>query len=197
MKRMEAEMNSSMLNLLDLSDELSKSQERADRMTSLARKDALTGIRNKLSYNEYLVKLEAQRKQGETRFGILVADLNNLKETNDTYGHEKGDIAIINLSNMICEQFAHSPVFRIGGDEFAIILMNQDFDNVEDLIAEFYSKLDALRKDPALDPWEKFSASLGYAIYNPAKDDNAKDVFNRADKIMYEYKKQMKEGRKD
>ena len=54
-------------------------------------------------------------------------DLNNLKTINDTYGHDKGNIAIMKLANMICEVFSKSPVFRIGGDEFAVILFKKDY----------------------------------------------------------------------
>ena len=63
-----------------------------------------------------------------------VFDCDNLKQINDQNGHDKGDIYIRAASQLICRVFAHSPVFRIGGDEFAVVLQNEDFINREDLI---------------------------------------------------------------
>jgi diguanylate cyclase (GGDEF)-like protein len=79
-------------------------------------------VRNKRSYVDALDELAKDIEQGIAKFGIAVVDLNYLKMYNDTYGHEKGDIAIRTVCNLTCETFKHSPVFRYGGDEFAVIL---------------------------------------------------------------------------
>lgn len=60
-------------------------------------------------------------------FALLVADVNGLKEANDALGHESGDQLIKNTSRCICKIFEHSPVFRIGGDEFVVILTGEDY----------------------------------------------------------------------
>ena len=120
-------------------------------------------------------------------------DLNDLKEVNDTYGHDYGNIYLQNISNVICNTFIHSPVFRIGGDEFAVVLKNNDYDKIETLVEEFNRTLSECTN---LDnQWEQLSAAIGYALYDPQKDSCADDVFQRADKNMYQNKKTMKKGR--
>jgi diguanylate cyclase (GGDEF)-like protein len=64
-----------------------------------------------------------------------ISFLNNLKTLNETYGHDKGDLAIKKLSNLICRVFSHSPVFRIGGDEFAVILRGWDYEHYDTIIS--------------------------------------------------------------
>lgn len=108
-------------------------------------------------------KYEAFNKEKICTFNIpdhspcqcMSLDLNFLKVINDTYGHEKGDISIKTICRIVCNVFDHSPVFRVGGDEFVVILMNEDLNNV------------------------------GYAVYEKGVDNTADDVFERADANMY------------
>ena len=86
----------------------------------------------------------------------------------------------------------HSPVFRIGGDEFVVVLKGSDFSIVYSLIANFKHELFMLEKNESLQPWEKISAAIGFAEYDKSKDKNVADVFKRADQKMYEDKKEMK-----
>jgi diguanylate cyclase (GGDEF)-like protein len=197
MRRMEDDIHTHISNLEAVSSELAKTRIEADQMNQLAKKDTLTGIRNKLSYNEHITVMQHQLKEGDIRFGILIADLDGLKIINDTYGHDKGDIAIKTLSDTICEFFSHSPVFRIGGDEFAVIIRNTDYDNASILTDKVTERFEDLKSNDALEPWEQVSASLGYALYNPAKDKDVSAVFRRADQQMYEWKKKSKARRRD
>ena len=137
-------------------------------------------------------KLEWDLADGETDFGIAMIDLNFLKRINDTYGHEQGNYAIKKLCYIVCHVFEHSPVFRIGGDEFVAILRGHDFDNREDLVEEFKVQLEMLKADDTLEPWEKVSAAIGVAIYDKIRDSSVDNVFKRADQLMYENKKEMK-----
>ena len=98
---------------------------------------------------------------------------------------------------LVCEIFEHSPVFRIGGDEFIVILKNRDYRNVDSLIADFNKNLEDVQKDDTLQPWEQISAAIGYAKFDKKIDSTVDDVFKRADKAMYERKVAMKAERKD
>ena len=91
--------------------------------------------------------------------------------------------------------FAHSPVFRIGGDEFVVILENSDFDNADSLLNSLKSALSESQK--AENEWERVSAAAGIAVYDPAIDEGVESVFKRADMTMYENKKKMKAVRTD
>ncbi|MBQ9452940.1 MAG: GGDEF domain-containing protein, partial [Desulfovibrio sp.] len=126
------------------------------------------------------------------QFGIAVIDLNFLKRINDTYGHEQGNITIRKLCHIVCTVFKHSPVFRIGGDEFAVILENDDYANAHDLEKQFNAVLEELAGDASLEQWERVSAAIGMAFFDAIKDDSVDNVFKRADKAMYARKKAMK-----
>ena len=93
----------------------------------------------------------------------------------------------------ICRIFKHSPVFRIGGDEFAVILENEDYQNRKELTELFDKKANEIRAS-AENKWEQVSVALGMAEYDPQSDTSVDDVIHRADKTMYENKRTRKEG---
>ena len=173
-----------------VSDIISAEQHAAD-MQALAKRDALTGIRNKTAYDDEIKRIARIIENGETKVGIAVVDLNFLKQTNDTYGHDKGNLAIIKLCKIVCSVFEHSFVFRIGGDEFAVILLDHDYDHCDELVERFNAQVERLSEDETLQPWERVSAAIGVALLEgPA--DNPDSLFKRADHMMYEQKKAMK-----
>lgn len=184
-------------SLFDTSQKLKDTQARADKMKVIASRDSLTGVRNKNAYDNEIKRLEFQISQGQAEFGIAMIDLNFLKHINDTYGHDQGNIAIKRLSSLVCQIFNHSPVFRIGGDEFIVILEHCDYKEIETLCMNFNIQLEIFSKNIDLKPWEQISAALGYALYDKKTDSCVLDVFHRADQAMYERKKQMKALRKD
>ena len=194
---MESDMNSNINNLIDTKVALKETEDKANTLQALATKDSLTGIRNKTAYDHEVVKLEEDLADGFNEFGLAMVDLNFLKRTNDTYGHEKGNISIRRLCMLVCEIFEHSPVFRIGGDEFIVILKNRDYRNVDSLITDFNNHLTKVQKDDSLQPWEQISAAIGYAKFDKKIDSTVGDVFKRADKAMYDRKIEMKAERKD
>ena len=185
-KQMIHDINGYIDNLMKTSQELTQTRIKADQMDELAHKDALTGVGSKLAYDNQMKELTDEIRQGNPVFGIVMIDLNNLKYLNDTYGHEKGNLAIIKICSMVCEVFAHSPVYRIGGDEFVVILKGRDYENAQELIQQFEQNMAQLEGRP----WEKVSAAVGYALYEG--EDNADEVFRKADHMMYENKKEMK-----
>ncbi len=182
------ELDDYMRSLVETTDELTHTREQVHIESDLARKDALTGIRNRNAYEEELCRLRLELQKGEARFGFAVVDVNFLKRINDTFGHEMGNVTIRECCALVCRVFAHSPVFRIGGDEFAVILENEDYDRAESLILQFNQALETATGAP----WEKVSAAIGYALFDPAKDDCVENVFGRADKAMYRRKREMK-----
>jgi diguanylate cyclase (GGDEF)-like protein len=174
--------------------ELTSSQQHADAMSRLATLDTLTGIRNKTAFDRQMKNLTKELYNGNKEFGFVMVDLNNLKVFNDTYGHDKGDFAIKKLCHIICEVFSHSAVFRVGGDEFIVILKNDDYRNVDSLVIKFKEKISMSCEEENGEPWEQVSAAIGYALYDDALDHNSTDnVLARADQEMYACKKKMKE----
>ncbi|MBQ7918361.1 MAG: diguanylate cyclase [Lachnospiraceae bacterium] len=161
-------------------------------INGLAYKDSLTGIRNNMAYQEYVSTLKAKMTFGNIQFAIALFDANGLKSTNDTYGHAAGNLLIINSAKYICNIFKHSPVFRIGGDEFVAILENEDYQNRAELYNSFYERMSEITvsiKNQEL----PISIALGIAEYNRDEDFLYENVFARADHTMYQKKREMKE----
>lgn len=173
-------------------NEMISSQQHADAMSRLATVDTLTGIRNKTAFDTQKNLLSASLEKGETEFGFAVVDLNNLKLINDNFGHDKGDIAIKNLCRIICDVFAHSAVFRVGGDEFVVSLQNTDYQQIDSLVQRFKDVIYRVSGREDAEPWDRVSAAIGYALYNVRMDNGPDSVLARADKEMYRCKKSMK-----
>lgn len=154
---------------------------------TVAYKDPLTSVRNVNSYTEFKESIEANVRNGKIReFAVVVFDLNDLKYVNDNLGHEAGDKYIKDGCTLICKTFTHSPVFRIGGDEFAAFLTNEDYNNRDELINEFNSQVeDNLTNGGAV-------VSAGISVYDAEKDTGYDEVFARADVLMYDRKKELK-----
>lgn len=162
------------------------------RMAVLANQDALTGVRNKNAYDAYAIELQAKMRNRDMRFAIGMIDINDLKGVNDTYGHEKGDIYIQECCRIICETFEHSPVFRVGGDEFVVILLGKDYDNRAELLAAILRKYEERSADSSVEPWYRASAAIGIAEYDRSADTMVEEIFSRADKKMYRNKAKIK-----
>ena len=158
-------------------------------LNDLAYADALTSLHNKGAFDIYLQSMQSKLNEpgGELEFAICIFDCNNLKQVNDQNGHDKGDVYIKQTVAIICEVFDHSPVFRIGGDEFAAIVLNEDFRSREALLRLFDEKCAEKRTHEA-DVWEQVDVARGMAVYDPAEDSSISDVVRRADKLMYENK---------
>ena len=158
--------------------------------------DSLTSVRNKGAYTAYIDELQNRLDEadGQLNFGIGVFDCDDLKTINDKYGHEKGDVYLKSASRLICRVFQHSPVFRIGGDEFSVVLQNDDFRNRDSLVREFeqgMSEINAATRNQ----WEQVHLSYGIAVYDPHDKQTVADVVRKADKAMYEYKRDQKSSR--
>lgn len=180
--RMTHDIRGYIANLISTTQELTRTRIEADEMNVLAHRDALTGVGSKHAYDDQLAKLSEEIRRGSARFGIVMVDMNGLKRLNDTYGHEKGNVAIQRTCSVICDVFAHSPVFRIGGDEFVAVVKDRDYNSIEERIRQFKE----LSERSTGEPWERVNAAIGYALYDG--DDTVDDVFRRADYMMYEHK---------
>ena len=173
-------------------EDVRKEQEQLHALSmanEMARRDELTGTRNKTAYHE--VEKEIQQKIDDNDvedFGIVICDINDLKLTNDTQGHKAGDELIKASCKMICRIFTHSPVFRIGGDEFVVILKGQDFEIRDELMDQLRRKVEG-----NIGIGEGAVVASGMAEYQPLKDKTIEDVFNRADSRMYDNKVLLKE----
>ncbi len=154
----------------------------------LARRDELTHTKNKTAYHEMERELQRQIEEGSDPFGIVVCDINGLKAINDTEGHKAGDDYIRASCMLVCRIFHHSPVYRVGGDEFVVVLRGQDFENRASLFASLRRQVEdnvRIGEGPIV--------ASGLAEFQPVVDRTVEDVFNRADNQMYGDKARLKE----
>ena len=160
----------------------------------LARRDELTGVKNKTAYNELEKSVQANIDNGMDYlpFGLVVCDANNLKKINDTEGHVAGDEYIKKSAMLLCDTFVHSPVFRFGGDEFVVFLRGNDYINRKMLMEALHSQVKSNLKSGA----GPILAS-GMAEYTPETDNLFSEIFDRADKEMYKNKQKLKKGDKN
>lgn len=151
----------------------------------LARRDGLTGVRNNNAFKEYTESVDKKimEKEEELHFAVVMCDINDLKKINDTRGHSFGDEEIQRASRMICDIFKHSPVFRVGGDEFVVVVSDSDYERRDTL-------LDKLKNESYINGRSRSGPTVasGLADYDSKHDNSFADVYERADKEMYQNK---------
>ena len=180
------------IGLLDEDAQIRQEQEYA-RNLSAARKmatiDSLTGVKNKHAYEQWAEKInERIKERTQEPFAVVVCDINDLKTVNDQYGHKEGDICIQNCSSKICNIFSHSPVFRVGGDEFIVFLSGDDYYRRKELMNQINAIPKARSKIRAGE-----TVSAGMAEYDKDKHPSLLQVAEEADKVMYARKQYLKE----
>jgi diguanylate cyclase (GGDEF)-like protein len=155
--------------------------------------DTLTGVGSKAAYAKKINELNQLIKQDpkSLEFALVMVDMNNLKNINDKFGHRAGDNYIQGCCRLICEIFKHSPVYRVGGDEFVAILHGKDYNDRKEKTDKLKAEYEKYGSNEELSPWLRYSAAVGMAEYI-VDDKTAESVFRRADKAMYEDKNQFK-----
>lgn len=153
--------------------------------------DELTGLYNRrgfLAFSEqHLISLQRANKS----LMVVYADLDGLKQINDTLGHKEGDRALIKTAEILRETFRTSDVLgRLGGDEFTVFAAVESEGGVETVLArldEKFKSVNALNSYPY-----RLSVSIGYALMNPDETQSVEDLMASADKAMYENKRKRK-----
>ncbi len=165
-----------------------KEQISKDIYKNLAITDCLTGLFNRQAHEDFIKNIEEAKVAG----WILSIDLNNLKYINDKFGHSKGDQLILNFAKILKELEADNNninSFRIGGDEFFIFIKeNKDF-NVEQLVNKLK---DIYSQSNDFEDYFVPSFSAGFNYYDPEGSSRIIDIYNLADKLMYNDKAKYK-----
>lgn len=159
-------------------------------MKNLAYVDSLTNVKNKHAYDDTVEYINEKIRNGTAEFAVIMCDLNYLKHINDNLGHIAGDEAIRKTASILCKAFPLSTVFRIGGDEFAVLPTGLDYARIDEKLDALKTMIESQRNisDNYL---ERISLAFGCAVFERGKDTTYQEVFERADKIMYEEKKKI------
>jgi len=138
-------------------------------------KDVLTGALNRQCFYADLVR------QKNKLSALIILDLNNLKQINDKQGHVEGDKAICAVAECISDNlFAECRLYRIGGDEFAILCQKRTIEELKEMLKIILQKME---QGP-------YRCAFGLAAYTPEK--TLDDIYREADQLMYQHKEQMK-----
>lgn len=152
----------------------------------------VTGIKNKLAYQTQLNRLNEERDTFAV--GVIMFDLNNLKQVNDTHGHEMGDSYIEAFSSLLSYlQNDRISAYRVGGDEFAMILEQTNAVEIHHIL----DKLEVMVKEYNAKHALQISYARGYEISTSEHYYLMEELTKRADNRMYTNKRKMKEHRKD
>ena len=177
-----------------ISKNITKLKEIEEKLRTLSFTDELTGLYNRRGFfalAEQQVKL-ANRDNRE-RF-LISADFDNFKAINDNMGHKTGDMALIETAVILKESFRDSDIIaRIGGDEFAVLLIGNPPTNINKLIARLRSNMDSYKTKTKKQ--YKLSLSIGAVFYNPENPHSVDAMLSKADKLMYEEKKRKQKNK--
>ncbi|MBQ9504860.1 MAG: diguanylate cyclase [Lachnospiraceae bacterium] len=158
----------------------------------LAYTDELTKLNNKTAYGERIEMLNGEMHMGRARFAVVVVDINDLKKINDSFGHDRGDILIQGVAGVLKDVFGQASCYRIGGDEFAIIITTHEVGDIQKLIDTFEKRMLAFADTNEEIFGVKVSAAIGYSPYIRSSDNEYSQVFRRADTAMYGNKHEKK-----
>ncbi len=151
--------------------------------------DALTGVKNRNAYRVYEDRLNAQIEvKCAPEFAIVILDLNDLKKVNDNLGHKAGDQYLRDACKIICTTFKRSPVFRVGGDEFAVLSQGEDYAHIYELVEQMNRHNEEAIENGGI------VIAVGMARYE--NDPKVVSVYERADQTMYENKSDLKARKK-
>ncbi|TFW01172.1 diguanylate cyclase [Oxalobacteraceae bacterium OM1] len=165
-------------------EDISERKQAEQRIRYLAGHDAMTGLPNRLGLHDHLTKAIGRADRNGNRVGVVFVDMDKLKHINDTYGHERGDQAIMGLAARLKGQLrAVDQVARIGGDEFVMVLA--DIEDPADIAATVQRLLGSIGGGP-----DAIAAhcSIGISVY-PDDGHDCRTLLRNADIAMYRAKR--------
>jgi diguanylate cyclase (GGDEF)-like protein/PAS domain S-box-containing protein len=153
--------------------------------------DELTGLHNRRGFFTLIEQLLKQARRMKKGILMLYADIDNLKNINDVFGHKEGDIALIEIANILKTNYRESDIIaRIGGDEFIVIPVGTIGDDIGKITGRLEKRLEVYNAE--IKHEYKLSLSMGIAFYDPAHPCSVEELLNQGDKQMYRHKQAKK-----
>ena len=179
-----------MARVKELNDSLSREEEQLLMINEAKKRalvDPLTGAGSMNAFMEVREEINHSIKEGECEdFAVIMLDVNDLHMINDTKGRETGDQFLIDAVKLMSDSFKQSNVYRIGGDEFVIILEDMDFDGRKLLFDKFNKRVEANIHIGHV------VIAAGMSAYNSDNDTSFGEIFIRAEMQMFRRKKELK-----
>lgn len=159
-----------------------------EELKELSTKDFLTQLYNRRYFSETSSKMLNLSIRNSDKISIILCDIDNFKEINDTYGHGIGDKVIVSLANILKDNSRQTDIIaRYGGEEFILLLYNTEIKYTEKIaenIRKIVEKIEIITNKNRL----KYTLSLGIAEFNATLDNDLEATINRADKALYKAK---------
>jgi diguanylate cyclase (GGDEF)-like protein/PAS domain S-box-containing protein len=171
-----------------ISKEITKLKNMENELIQLSYTDAHTGLYNRRGFfnlMEHQLKLAKRQKK---KLFLLYADLDNFKNINDQYGHQEGDLALVEVARILKNTYRESDIIaRIGGDEFVVFPIETSEDHADTIYARLQKNFETYNLKNSRD--YKLSMSVGISSFDPESPATVDDLLDKADKLMYEHKR--------
>jgi diguanylate cyclase (GGDEF)-like protein len=153
-------------------------------LRSLSLTDELTGLYNRRGFSTLASQhLKLARRTGQS-FLIVFADLDDLKNINDTFGHAEGDAVLIATANILRRTFRESDIVaRYGGDEFLVLVTDAAYEDKDKIYKRINQYVDEVNESKLMNC--TISVSLGVVPFEPNRDLNLENLVAEADKALY------------
>lgn len=178
--------------LLRLREELAATQTRVEELEQLADQDVLTPVANRRAFLRDLARMLSLSDRYDIPSSLIYFDVDKLKEINDTCGHTAGDQALTHVADVLTGNIRESDlVGRIGGDEFAVILVQTDEEQATAKAGELARQIS--QSTPVVEG-KKLKISVSYGVYTFRKQEPADNALASADREMYAHKRKRSKG---
>lgn len=176
-------LNDYELLLVQLKAEIARREKLESELIQLTERDILTGLLNRRGFSERIQSWINQASQKEESFGVFYLDLNKFKHCNDTYGHDVGDLVLVEFADRIQQAVRESDLIaRVGGDEFVVATwLKHDFDGLIQVATRFIKQLDTPMRIKELQL--PMTTSVGCTLWSEGKTEL--DLIREADQSMY------------
>lgn len=152
----------------------------------LASTDHITKLYNRRYFNEISKEVLNISKREKKQLSILIIDIDNFKNVNDTYGHQFGDAVLINLSRLFLDNQRKSDIVcRYGGEEFVILLPNTSLENATKIAEKLRMLTESSTLVSPKDEYFNFTVSIGVAQIDVENEANIENALKRADDALY------------
>lgn len=167
-------------------------EEQNQQLSTMANMDHLSGINNRRTLDDQLLKLYQQGLENQTPLSVMMIDIDEYKSFNDTYGHIKGDHvlkAIASRIEMITNVYS-SQAFRYGGDEFCVLIPEISVDQLKNVVKELFHSIEIMQIENEASKYNRY-LTISVGIFNkvPSAEDKPWDFIDQADKDLYISKK--------
>jgi diguanylate cyclase (GGDEF)-like protein len=164
-------------------------KNREEELRSQSLTDELTGLYNRRGFLTFAEKLGQMAKRQHKGLAMLYADIDGMKEINDTWGHQEGDAALVEIAGILRATYRESDVIaRIGGDEFVVFPVGASGEDSETSLARLYHNIDA--HNATRKKGYKLAMSCGLSYFDPANPLTINELLGHADRLMYDRKRE-------